>query len=163
MIFENLNKLPGDPVLSKQAHTIQCTKKENTAQLLGCFGFQLGENRESIIEADKCVDPSKHDVFAPNSDSQVLPLTHPQEMNTITRGTVAKTIEAQKEIFVCEVNLGGDPLIGFQIKEIVIFTEIYEDLPTKSMIREPLFIAMTCLKGAFGLFPSTCVFDDIFN
>ncbi|MGH9877461.1 MAG: hypothetical protein ACRD5H_07465, partial [Nitrososphaerales archaeon] len=163
MIYENLNKLPGDPVISKQAHVLQCEKKENTAQLLGCFGFQLGENRRAIIDVDECVDPAKEQVFAPHSDSEVLPLTHPQEMNTITRGNIAKTIEAQKEIFVCEVDLESESLVGSFIKEVVIFTEIYEDLSTQSMIGEPRFIAMTCLKFAFGVSPLTCVFDEVLN
>ncbi len=65
-------------------------------------------------------------------------ITHPQEMNTVNKGNIAKTIEAQKEVFHCDLN-------EFQKKvDVVIFTDIYENLTTQDVL-EVQFHVMRCV------------------
>jgi hypothetical protein len=64
------------------------------------------------------------------SDCEEVAMSHPQEMNTITKGKIAKTVESQKEQFLCDFN-GIDTL---KKVDIVIFTEVYEDLNTQTTL-----------------------------
>jgi hypothetical protein len=66
-------------------------------------------------------------VFVGNNCSEVTDITHPQEMNTVTKGKLAKTVEAQKEVFYCTLSDDTTKKV-----DIVLFTEIYEDLNTQT-------------------------------
>lgn len=81
-----------------------------------------------------------------------------QGMNTVvstnpqSRGLV-KTVDAQKEVFVCEG--------GAFIKDVTIFTEIFEDLgrlPENPVVFKDFF-TLTCLKDATTLTVESCVFS----
>ena len=63
------------------------------------------------------------------SDCYELDVEFPQEMNTVTKGKIAKTVESQKEVFYCD-NIGESNTD--KKVDIVLFTEIYEDLNTQT-------------------------------
>ena len=69
------------------------------------------------------------------------PLDHPQEMNTVNKGNHAKTIEAQKEVYICN-DIGGSDVT--KKVDIVNFTEIYEDLNTQE-ITSIQFLSARCV------------------
>ncbi|MFY3739947.1 MAG: hypothetical protein HMLIMOIP_000372 [Candidatus Nitrosomirales archaeon] len=93
-----------------------------------------------------------------------LPVDHPQEMNTVNKGNIVKTIEAQKEIFICNLDFltegtndfvidVGSVLIvfpGYEKKvDIVTFTEIWEDLsllPANPVVKKE-FLVFRCVVG----------------
>ncbi len=69
--------------------------------------------------------------------------SHIQEMNTVNKGKLAKTVEAQKEVFYCSPS-------GSLLKkvDIVLFTEIYEDLNTQTTTSVQ-FLSARCVVLAY--------------
>lgn len=72
-----------------------------------------------------------------------VPVAFPIEMDTVT-GTgqqvnIVKTVEAEKELFNC-----NQPNVVV-VKEVIIFTEIYEDMTTKSTVKRT-YDSATCIK-----------------
>jgi hypothetical protein len=64
-------------------------------------------------------------------------ITHPQEMNTVNKGSIAKTVEAQKEVFECVLET------AIKKVEVILFTDIYEDIATQ--VVEVQFHSMRCV------------------
>lgn len=71
--------------------------------------------------------------------------TDPQEMDIVRNGNIAKTIESQKEIYICflDFNEADQPRTKKKV-DIVMFTEIYEDLNTMEVI-DVQFHQMRCV------------------
>lgn len=109
-IFEDMNT---QSIIKKQALVITCVKSETSAAVIDCESEVPSSNPVPVKE---CFEFSQ--------------ITHPQEMNTVNKGSIAKTIEAQKEVFVCEMNLDPDSFDPLDDKKVdlVIFTEIWEDM-----------------------------------
>lgn len=64
-----------------------------------------------------------------------------------------KTVDAQKEVFLCEGST--------HIKDVVVFTEIFEDpnaLPDNPVLVKKFF-TLTCVKDATTLTVQSCVFS----
>lgn len=117
-----------------------------------------------------CEEPSGEQVY----------ITHPQEMNTVTKGKIAKTMEAQKEVFICLLDgqvicLVPNYVSTIKKVEVILFTDIYEDLSTQEVV-EVQFHSMRCVvlmtDEALGLDPDndlqdatveTCQFSSIEN
>jgi hypothetical protein len=58
---------------------------------------------------------------------------HPQEMNSVNRGKIVKTIEVQKEIFLCDMgtntnNIFTSPDSDDRVVDVVLLREIWENL-----------------------------------
>jgi hypothetical protein len=106
-VYENITS---QEVIATNAFSTTCMKEPGFAESGGA----------TVIDCEsKGISASP--VFVGSNCSEIPPLvTHPQEMNTVTKGKISKTIEAQKEVFFC----------GFKFVHIVLFTEIYEDLTT---------------------------------
>jgi hypothetical protein len=107
-VYENITS---QEVIATNAISTTCIKDEDTATVIDC------ESR----------DVSTSPVFVGNNCSEVTDITHPQEMNTVTKGKLAKTVEAQKEVFYCTLSDDTTKKV-----DIVLFTEIYEDLNTQT-------------------------------
>ncbi len=67
-------------------------------------------------------------------------ITHPQEMNTVTKGKIAKTVESQKEVFICVLG----EATAIKKVDVILFTDIYEDLSTQE-VTEIQFHSMRCV------------------
>jgi hypothetical protein len=90
-------------------------------------------------------------------------LSHPLETNTVNKGKIAKTIEAQKEVFLCFFNT------AIKKVDVILFTDIYEDLSTQEVV-EVQFHAMRCVVLLFDQSDNirdatveTCQFSTIEN
>jgi hypothetical protein len=90
-------------------------------------------------------------------------------MNTVNRAKAAKTIESQKEVFLCQLSDGTQKKV-----DIVLFTEIYEDLNTQTTTAVQ-FLSARCVVLVSDTSSSstegdlqdadveTCIFNEIEN
>ena len=120
-------------IIQKQALVLTCIKDEDTATVIDC---------ES--------EPVPTDVVPTGSDCfEEISTTHPQEMNSVNKGKIVKTIESQKEVFVCALpdlarhNTGG----AVKKVDVVTFTDIWEDLgilPDNPIVKKE-FLVFRCV------------------
>ena len=105
-----------------------------------------------VIDCESSVPPSTPVPVGSDCEENTS-ITHPQEMNTVNKGSIAKTIEAQKEVFICELGVETCsldveimcPETGVLKKvEVVLFTDTYEDLSTQT-VEEVQFHSMRCV------------------
>ncbi|MFY3740019.1 MAG: hypothetical protein HMLIMOIP_000444 [Candidatus Nitrosomirales archaeon] len=103
----------------------------------------------TVIDCESYPIPSTP-VFVGSNCEEFNVFTHPQEMNTVTKGNIAKTVESQKEIFLCaldgaQVCIDAPPCASTVKKvEVILFTDIYEDLATQE-VEEVQFHSMRCV------------------
>ncbi|MGH9923636.1 MAG: hypothetical protein ACRD38_12885 [Nitrososphaerales archaeon] len=105
-IFENITSRDIERV---QAEAITCIKTEFNADLVNCFA--------TIPSGSVVLD-----------DCDEEELKHPLEMNTVNKGNKVKTIKAEKEVFYCDFDRASDGPTYSKKVDLVIFTDIYEDL-----------------------------------
>lgn len=121
-VYENITS---KKVLKTSVIVTTCLKDEGQAIVHDCESYVPGSGATPVGTACK-----------ENTD-----ISHPQEMNTVNKGKIAKTIETQKEVFNCDnINYSGTD----KKVDIVLFTEIFEDLTTKTVL-ETQFYAMRCV------------------
>ncbi|MFY3740008.1 MAG: hypothetical protein HMLIMOIP_000433 [Candidatus Nitrosomirales archaeon] len=108
-VYENITS---QEVIATNAFATTCMKDQNTATVIDC---ESADVESSPVFVNNCVEVTSFE------------FTHPQEMNTVNKGKIAKTIEAQKEVFFCHLNDGTLKKV-----DIVLFTEVYEDLNTQT-------------------------------
>ncbi|MFY3742010.1 MAG: hypothetical protein HMLIMOIP_002472 [Candidatus Nitrosomirales archaeon] len=142
-------------VIASNAVAVTCIKDERTSTAIDCESKPISSSPVPV-----------------GSDCRELNyITHPQEMNTVNKGATAKTIEAQKEVFICALGepriivdsepegciidgqepeaLNGDsvPFVCFPTLkkvEIILFTEVYENLATQT-VTDVQFHSMRCV------------------
>ena len=119
-VYENITS---QEVIETNAFATTCLKEEATASVIDC---------ESYTPAAGLV-PVGSDCFE-------LEISHPQEMDTVNKGKIAKTVESQKEQFLCD--FGGSTTL--KKVDIVIFQETYEDLNTQTTL-DVQFLAARCI------------------
>ena len=127
-IFEDLATLK---VIKKSFQVVTCAKN-STGSFLGC---QSTKPSTTLPKVTGC--------------SAGGPIAFPLEMNTVTgifvnqttqaQVPLAKTIESEKEVFFCNQN---PPVV----KEVAIFTEIFENMSTNTDIATTTF-STTCIKN----------------
>lgn len=144
--------------------------RPGSGQIFGCQSAPIPTGPVPVRNCREAVSPGLQVVFEPlglvifELFTIPLPVEHPQEMNTVNKGNIVKTVETQKEIFICNLDflnegtndfvipVGGGILIifpGYEKKvEVVTFTEIWEDL---SNLDEPIikkeFLVFRCVVG----------------
>jgi hypothetical protein len=116
-VYENITS---QEVIETHALATTCIKDagveisgSGTATVIDCESYEVSTS--PVFVGSNCLEPGP---FNP---------THPQEMNTVTKGKLAKTVEAQKEVFFCHFGTGTLKKV-----DIVLFTEMYEDLNTQT-------------------------------
>ena len=121
-IYENIT---AREILETHFVVTTCLKDPDLAQLIDCESY----------EPDNSIVPT-------GTGCEEAILDAPQETNTINKGKIAKTIDAQKEVFICDF----DPTNTDVVKkvDIVIFAEVYEDLSTQTTT-EVQFHAARCV------------------
>ncbi len=145
-VYENITS---QEVIETNAISTTCLKDEETATVIDC---------ESL-------DVSTSPVFV-NNCTEDLGITHPQEMITVTKVKTAKTVEAQKEVFLCTLSDGTTKKV-----DIVLFTEIYEDLNTQTTTSVQFLSARCVILETDNInggdlqdaSVETCIFDEIEN
>ncbi|MGH9934511.1 MAG: hypothetical protein ACRD3Z_05270, partial [Nitrososphaerales archaeon] len=144
-VYENITS---QEVIATNAISTTCLKDEGTATVIDCESKDVSTS--PFFVGDNCVERTD--------------ITHPQEMNTVVKGKLAKTVEAQKEVFYC--TLGNNT---FKKVDIVLFTEIYEDLNTQTTTSVQ-FLSARCVilendhsDDLQDAEVETCLFDEIDN
>jgi hypothetical protein len=87
-----------------------------------------------------------------------MPIAEPQEMNTVIKGSVVKTIEAQKEIFLCD--LDNDSRHEKKV-DLVLFTDIWENLnrlPGNTVVQESS-LSFRCVVNTDEAEVESCTFQ----
>ena len=150
-IYESMDLVNGQPQapIMKQVEVITCLKGLETAQVVSCDA--IGAPTDAPIPLTGCRE---------NFVGQ------PQEMNTVVKGNVVKTIESQKEVFLCDVNTDQQ---DDKKVDIVVFSEVWEK-PTNLEEDPPLnpvilktFQSMRCLVNLQTSLPEveSCIFSDV--
>ncbi|MGH9877462.1 MAG: hypothetical protein ACRD5H_07470 [Nitrososphaerales archaeon] len=153
-LYENIAQ---QKVIGSNAVAITCLKDEGNAEVIGCESEPVPA--EPVPVGDDCV-------------AQFY-ITHPMEMNTVVREGIGKTVQVDKEVFICpldpDIEIVEDspegaceflreefpdgvpeeiiPLECFTtIKkvEIIIFAEVYENLEFQ-FVEDTQFHAMRCV------------------
>ncbi|MFY3739837.1 MAG: hypothetical protein HMLIMOIP_000256 [Candidatus Nitrosomirales archaeon] len=137
-IYQDINT---KTVLSKQVEVVTCVKDPATIRVLEC--------NLSIPSTDR----------VPVTNCQELPIEHPQEMDTITKGSTAKTIETQKEVFTCTMNTPNDITDDKKV-DLVLFTEIYQNLNTLTS-QNPTMLSMKCVIKIDTVLVESCQFRQV--
>ncbi|GEM_PF-984804 len=137
-------------VIRKDVEVITCGLFENADQggVLGCDDYI----------------PTTDQIPLANCNALTY-LTHPQEMNTVSKGKTVKTIEIQKEVFRCNFSDGEDPegdaFPDDKKVEQYIISEIWEDLsllPDDPVVLE--FVeGLTCVTLVDLAFVESCRYE----
>jgi hypothetical protein len=134
-IFESMST---KIVTRKQAEVITCVKDDS--------GF--------VLECQKR-QPTTQSISVSNCDEQFV--AHPEEMNTVVSSkypNIVKTVDAQKEVFLCDFNKKVD---------VIIFTEIWEDLkklPGNPVIKRET-ISLRCTMSHLLAIVESCIYSNI--
>ena len=145
-IFEDMDT---KSIIKKQVFVITCIKEPESVTVIGCHS-DIPETDVAIVR--NC------------SEEQI---SHPQEMNTVTKGSIVKTIDAQKEIFKCTLSFDPftfEPIVRKKVM-VVLFTEIWEDvrlLPNNPIIKI-IVESMRCTIDESTPFPTveSCEFKTV--
>ncbi|MFY3740949.1 MAG: hypothetical protein HMLIMOIP_001394 [Candidatus Nitrosomirales archaeon] len=145
-VYENITS---QEVIATNAISTTCLKDEFTATVIDCESKDVPTS--PVFVGDNCEDDTD--------------ITHPQEMNTVTRSKIAKTIETQKEVFFCTLN--ESPLVIKKV-DIVLFTEISEDLNTQTtfpvqFLSARCVVLVTDSDDLQDADVETCIFSEIEN
>ena len=123
-------------IISKQALVVTCVKDAATAVALWCKSET--PPTATVPVGNRCFE------VVGNFDSPFFPnpgpgnLGHRQEMDTVNKGSIVKTVESQKEVFLCFLPDSQ------KLVDLVVFTEIWEDLDQPdAVIKE--FLAFRCV------------------
>jgi hypothetical protein len=118
---EIIESAPPVPI-KKNIEVVKCQKNATTGDILGCT--------RSI--------PSTN--LPTNSSCSQFAATLPVKMNTVVVSPgIVKTIKAEKEVFFCDT-----PNVFKKIKDVILFTEIIENLSTGTS--KKTYEVVTCLK-----------------
>ncbi len=157
-VYENITS---QKVIETNAIATTCLKDEGSAQVIDCKSYEV----------------STSPVFVGSNCEEEDDITHPQEMNTVTKGKLAKTVEAQKEVFHCDLESAGNwPFETEKKVDIVLFTELYEDLNTQTTTSVQFLSARCVVLNTDGIsqedgspnpaqdaFVESCIFTPIEN
>ena len=130
-IYENIT---AKTILKASALVTTCLKSDLQAVVIACEFYVPGTvpvPTGTVCQPDLTL-------------GQGIP-SDPQEMDIVRSGKIAKTIESQKEIYICflDFNQADQPDTKKKV-DIVMFTEIYEDLNTMEVI-DVQFHQMRCV------------------
>jgi len=117
-IFEDLNT---KKILEQHAEVITCIKTEFNGELVNCYTTIP----EGSVVLSGCVEQD---------------LRHPMEMNTVNKGATVKTVKAEKEIFLCDLDPTTQVNDGPSKKvDLVIFVDIWENATTQEVTKREVF------------------------
>jgi|GEM_PF-2449420 len=138
-IYEDMNT---QSIIKKDALALTCIKIATSASVLEC--------ESSPVTSD----------VAPVKNCSEESIEHPQEMNTVNKGSTVKTIESQKEVFLC--NLDNKGVFDKKV-DLVLFTEIWENLnklPDDPIVKKT-FLSFRCVVNLDEAEVESCKFSDI--
>ena len=142
-IYENMTS---KTIIRQQAEVLTCIKTEFNGELVNCYVTIP----EGSVVLTGCVEQR---------------LQSPIDMNTVNKNKIVKTIKAEKEIFLCDLDT-DDPLTPLKKVDLVIFADIWENLnllPADPVIKKEVF-TFKCVALIEFAFVEACDFsttDDI--
>jgi len=160
-VYENITS---QEVIETNAFSTTCIKDAGTATVIDCESAEVSTS--PVFVGSSCEEET---------------IDHPQEMNTVNKGKIAKTIEAQKEVFECELPSSNDCSEGpgfvdcvEKKVDIVLFTEIYEDLNSQTTFPVQFLSARCVVLRTDGYssdgnndlqdaFVESCIFSEVEN
>jgi hypothetical protein len=126
-LFENLQR---QSTLNKIVETVTCVKVYNVT-ISYCDSKKIPISNQYPFSVS--CDPSK---------LNILNITSPIEMETVVSSTgIVKTIEAEKEAFLCTYKQNKHT----QILDVMLFTEIFENVSKGTVIKKNVE-SISCLK-----------------
>jgi hypothetical protein len=135
---EIIEKMDNKSIIRKQAEVITCIKDQD--------GF--------VIECQKR-QPTTQTIASSNCEEQFV--AHPLAMNTVVsyaKPNIVKTIDAEKEVFLCDFNKKVD---------VIIFTDIWEDLnklPGNPVVKREV-VSLRCTMSTILAIVEACVYSPV--
>jgi hypothetical protein len=137
--------------------------------VVSCVKDSLGEELQGSAQVLGCVHytPSSSPAFVGANcfglNTVGIP-TSPMAMDSVRVGKIVKTIETQKQVYLCELPDGTEKKV-----DIVVFTEIYENIDTHEILEVQnhqmrCVIVLNDSEGADELRDATvesCIFSEI--
>ncbi|MGH9934397.1 MAG: hypothetical protein ACRD3Z_04690, partial [Nitrososphaerales archaeon] len=128
-------------IIKKDVLALTCIKIATSASVLEC---ESSTPTSDVAPVKNCSEES---------------IEHPQEMNTINKGSIVKTIESQKEVFLC--NLDNKGVFDKKV-DLVLFTEIWENLNNLAdPIVKKAFLSFRCVVNLDAAEVESCKFSNI--
>ncbi|MGH9921332.1 MAG: hypothetical protein ACRD38_01120 [Nitrososphaerales archaeon] len=160
-IFEDLNT---QLVMKQQAEVVTCLRFEDNARLIDC---NVTIPPANFVPVENCTELPVNSVQAMNTVVKGGSSSNSEGMNTVNRGALVKTIQAQKQIFECDFNTPGpeDDLLV----HLVTFTEIFENLnrlnldPPQDPTISRIFISFRCVISEQTGVVQACEFEQLFS
>lgn len=153
-IYEDLNT---QLVIKQQAEVVTCLKFEDNARLIDCSVTIPPAN---FVPVENCIESSVNGIQALNTVVKGGSSSNSEGMNTVNRGALVKTIQAQKQVFECEDDL---------LVHLVSFTEIFENLnrlqldPPQDTIVNRIFFSFRCIISEQTGVVQACEFEQFFG
>jgi hypothetical protein len=161
-IYEDLNT---QLVMSEQALVVTCLSIPNQAAVHEC---STNIPPPDVVPVSNCVEVPFNgihtmDTIIKGSNSKSIS----QEMNTVSKGFLAKTIHVEKEVFECTFD-NADPTDDVRV-DLVLFTEIFENLskvtqnPPQDPTIKTAFLSFRCVTSLETLEVQSCLFEQLFD
>ncbi len=137
LYIELYQNIENKKVIGSNAVAVTCLKDGLSAEVIDCESEPVPA--DPVPVGDECVAE--------------FYITHPMEMNTVVREGIGKTVQVDKEVFICPLDQEVDPCEDpnqfncFDVLkkvEIIIFAEVYENL-TFQFVEDTQFHAMRCV------------------
>ncbi|MGH9922872.1 MAG: hypothetical protein ACRD38_08985, partial [Nitrososphaerales archaeon] len=138
-VYEDMNT---QSIIKKDALALTCVKDPTGVTVIEC--------ESAVITADPVPVRNCSEEF----------IEHPQEMNTVNKGSIVKTIEAQKEVFLCDLDKNK---IDDKKVDLVLFTEIWENLnklPDNPVVKKS-FLSFRCVVNVDEAEVESCKYTNI--
>ena len=160
-IYEDLNT---QLVMKQQAEVVTCLKFADNARLVGCSVTIPPAN---FVLVENCSELSVNTIQAMNTVVKGGSSSNSEGMNTVNRGALVKTIQAQKQIFECDFNTREEE--DDMLVHLVSFTEIFENLnrlqldPPQDPVINRIFISFRCVISEQTGVVQACEFGQFFT
>ena len=160
-IYEDLNT---QLVMKQQAEVVTCLKFEDNAKLIDC---KVTIPPENFVPVDNCSESTVNGIQAMNTVVKGGSSSNSEGMNTVNRGALVKTIQAQKQIFECDFNTPEEE--DDMLVHLVSITEIFENLnrlqldPPQDTIVKRIFISFRCVIAEQTGIVQACEFEQLFS
>jgi len=153
-IYEDLNT---QLVIKEQVEVVTCLKFEDNVKLIDC---KVTIPPPNFVPVENCIESPANGIQAMNTVVKGGSSSNSEGMNTVNRGALVKTIQAQKQTFECDDDLSV---------HLVSFTEIFENLnrlqldPPQDTIVNRIFISFRCVIAEQTGVVQACEFEQSFD
>jgi len=161
-VYEDLNT---QLVMKEQAIVVTCLKLPNQGIVHEC---EATFPPPDIVPVSNCMEIPFNGIHMMNSIVKGSSMTSiSQEMNTVAKGFLVKTIKVDKEVFKCTFD-NEDPADDVRV-DVVLFTEIFENLskiiqtPPQDTLIKTNFVSFRCVTLLETLEVQSCLFEQLFD